>query len=333
MAARFLIALCAGHATGAMAHQGSMSMWASTKDTLVGYKSEGSNCKFADKKMGGLNAATAQTPYIKSRKYCAVNAAMFGGGEICGACFRITYKGNHAQHLGRPGSTVIQVVDSGSWATFDCHMNAFSDVTDYHTGIFPVTYEQVSCDTTSAGATVAVLESDYYFTKLVFNNLHYPVKEASVAVAGRDYPLQLVSGWWYVWTGGVKGHSEFSVTETNGQKVRIPGCFGGWQHRHGGACTVSGQRAFAAVETSLAAVATANATDNMTIDITSATPRPTPALATAPVQPATAATATTALRGAAAAPPIAAEASGSTSGAQEQVKAATTKKPEAVLLP
>eukprot|EP00438_Fugacium_kawagutii_P023256 Skav204760 [mRNA] locus=scaffold1013:266652:269573:+ [translate_table: standard] len=34
----------------------SMSMWADTYDTLVAYKSEGSACKFADRKMGGLTA-------------------------------------------------------------------------------------------------------------------------------------------------------------------------------------------------------------------------------------------------------------------------------------
>lgn len=46
--------------TGPMLHatlSGSMSMWASTHDTLVAYKSEGSACKFADRKMGGLTAA------------------------------------------------------------------------------------------------------------------------------------------------------------------------------------------------------------------------------------------------------------------------------------
>lgn len=45
--------------TGPMLHatlSGSMSMWASTHDTLVAYKSEGSACKFADRKMGGLTA-------------------------------------------------------------------------------------------------------------------------------------------------------------------------------------------------------------------------------------------------------------------------------------
>ena len=37
---------------------GSMSMWASTADTLVAYKSEGSACKFADRLMGGLKAVS-----------------------------------------------------------------------------------------------------------------------------------------------------------------------------------------------------------------------------------------------------------------------------------
>ena len=33
-------------------------MWASTADTLVAYKSEGSACKFADRLMGGLKAVS-----------------------------------------------------------------------------------------------------------------------------------------------------------------------------------------------------------------------------------------------------------------------------------
>ena len=88
-------------------------MWASTHDTLVGYKSEGSACKFADKKMGGLESVpqhshwsalilntdrrcffsqpsriidfghevTAQTPYITAKNYCAVNRGLYGNGE------------------------------------------------------------------------------------------------------------------------------------------------------------------------------------------------------------------------------------------------------------
>eukprot|EP00435_Cladocopium_sp_Y103_P044166 s1424_g12.t1 len=149
MAFRTLLAACFLSHAWAKVYQGSMSMWASTHDTLVAYKSEGSACKFADRKMGGLTAATAQTPYITAKNYCAVNRGLFGNGEVCGRCYRLTYKGNHEQ--GRPGSAVVQIVDSGSWATFDCHMTAFNKITDYDTGFFPVSYEEVPCATASQG--------------------------------------------------------------------------------------------------------------------------------------------------------------------------------------
>jgi len=234
-----LVAACyAGAASAGTVHNGKMSMWSSTPDTIVGYKSEGSACKFADKEMGGLSAPTAQTPYIKAKKYCAVNRGMFGGGEICGACFRISYKGDQEQGLGRPGSDVIQVVDSGSWATFDCHMSAFHEITDYTTGFFPITYEQVPCETAAGGPVVGVLGSTYYVSNLVFNNLEFPVKAASVSVGGQDFDLKLIGGWWYVWTGGVKGSVVFKVTEDNDEAVTISGCFGGWQNRRtGDGCT------------------------------------------------------------------------------------------------
>lgn len=211
-----------------------MSMWSETKDTLVAYKSEGSACKYADREMGGLAAPTAQTPYILSKNYCAVNRGMFGGGEICGACFRLTYKGDHEQGLGRPGSDVIQVVDSGSWATFDCHMTAFHKITDYNTGFFPVTYEQVPCETSAGGPVAGVLHSDYYISKLVFSNLRYPVKSATLSIGGEKYPLKLVGGWWHVWTGPAKGSVTFRIVEQNGQEVTISSCFGGWQNRKAG---------------------------------------------------------------------------------------------------
>jgi len=213
--------------------RGSMSMWSATHDTLVAYKSEGSACKYADAEMGGLSAPTAQTPYIKARRYCAVNAGMFGGGEICGACYRLTYHGDHEQGLGRPGSEVIQVVDSGSWATFDCHMTAFNKITGQDTAIFPITYERVACET-PGGPVAAVLHTDYYFTKLVFNNLRYPVKSAELSIAEKKYPLKLVGGWWHVWTGNAKGTVSFDIAEEDGSHVRLSHCFGGWENRKAG---------------------------------------------------------------------------------------------------
>jgi len=257
-------ALYAGSASAGTVNHGKMSMWSSTPDTLVGYKSEGSACKYADKDMGGLSAPTAQTPYIKAKKYCAVNRGMFGGGEICGACYRISYNGDQEQGLGRPGSDVIQVVDSGSWATFDCHMSAFNAITDYTTGFFPITYEKVPCETAAGGPVVGVLGSTYYVSKLVFNNLQYPVKTASVSVGGQEFDLKLIGGWWYVWTGGVQGKVVFKVIKDNDEVVTISGCFGGWQNRRtGDGCSNGDPQLKAALQVAAASLATQNLTETV----------------------------------------------------------------------
>jgi len=243
MAFRTLLAVCLLPHAFAKVYQGTMSMWASTKDTLVAYKSEGSACKFADRKMGGLNAATAQTPYITSRNYCAVNRGLFGNGEICGRCYRLTYKGGHEQGLGKPGSDVVQIVDSGSWASFDCHMTAFNKITNYNTGFFPVSYEEVPCSTASQGPVVGVLQYDYYWTKFVFSNLRYPVKSADLIIGGKNHPMKLIGGYWGAWTGPITGDTSFRITEENGYTVNFNNCFGGWKRRKtGSACYADGRR-------------------------------------------------------------------------------------------
>ncbi|CAE7761265.1 EXPA13 [Symbiodinium microadriaticum] len=222
----------------AAARQGTMSMWSETHDTLVAYKSEGSACKYADRLMGGLSSATAQTPYITSKNYCAVNRGLFGNGEVCGRCYRLTYRGGHEQGLGRPGSDVVQIVDSGSWATFDCHMTAFSKITHYDTGFFPITYEEVACDTFATGPVAGVLQYDYYFTKIVFSNLRYPVQSAELTIGGKKHEMKLIGGWWSAWTGPIQGKTSFKITEENGFVVNFPNCFNGeWTNRKtGDAC-------------------------------------------------------------------------------------------------
>mmetsp|Transcript_13819 Transcript_13819/g.25898 ORF Transcript_13819/g.25898 Transcript_13819/m.25898 type:complete len:280 (-) Transcript_13819:353-1192(-) len=224
----------------ATVHQGSMSMWSATHDTLVAYKSEGSACKFADRLMGGLNSATAQTPYITKKNYCAVNRGLFGNGEVCGRCYRLRYGGDHEQGLGRPGSAVVQIVDSGSWATFDCHMTVFDKITGYDTGFFPVSYQEVACETSPEGPVAGVLEYDYYFTKIVFSNLRYPVRAAELTIGGKKHEMQLIGGWWSAWTGPIEGSASFKITEENGYAVYFSDCFGGWKNRKtGDACYAS----------------------------------------------------------------------------------------------
>lgn len=226
-------ATIATHALAA-ATKGSMSMWSDTKDTIVGFKSDGGACKYADKEMGGLNAPTARNPHIRAREYCAVNTEMFRDGKTCGACFRLTYHGDHPQGLGHPGSHVVQVVDSGSWATFDCHMTAFQAVTGATTHIFPITYEEVPCETSAEGPIAAVLHYDFYFTRFVFGNLQRPLQNVQLSIGEKQFELNQIGGFWSAWTGPADGPVSFTLTEDHGSKVKLSGCFSGWKNRHTG---------------------------------------------------------------------------------------------------
>jgi len=67
---------------------------------------------------------------------------------------------------GRPGSLVVQIVDSGSAKTFDCHVDAFEEIIGARTGVFPITYEPVDCGTTPGHAAVAtVLDGNKHGTR------------------------------------------------------------------------------------------------------------------------------------------------------------------------
>merc|ERR1712232_772303 len=223
----------------ASSHEGTMSMWADTKDTIVGYKSDGGSCKYADKEMGGLAAPTAQTPYIVEKHYCAVNHDMFRGGAVCGACYRLTYSVDQEQGLGRPGSLVVRVVDSGAWATFDCHMSAFHEITGESTNIFPVAYDLVPCATSAEGAVAAVLSYDYYWTKFVFSNMRYPVERAELSIGEKTYTLKRVLGYWAAWTGPVDGQVSFMLVDDHGNKALLNNCFSGWKNRKTGSLCVA----------------------------------------------------------------------------------------------
>merc|ERR1712217_850650 len=203
----------------------------------------GGSCKYADKEMGGLSAPTAQTPYILDKHYCAVNDEMFRGGAVCGACYRITYGGDQEQGLGRPGSLVVQVVDSGAWATFDCHMSAFHAITGASTNIFPITYELVACATSAEGAVAAVLSYDYYWTKFVFSDMRYPVESAELTIGDKTYPLKRVLGYWAAWTGPVDGQVSFILADAHCNKALLNNCFSGWKNRKTGSSCVTSEGA------------------------------------------------------------------------------------------
>merc|ERR1719221_1420844 len=162
---------------------------------------------------------------------------MFRGGAVCGACYRITYAGDQGQGLGRPGSLVVQVVDSGAWATFDCHMSAFHAITGASTNIFPITYEMVACATSAEGAVAAVLSYDYYWTKFVFSDMRYPVESAELTIGEKAYTLKRVLGYWAAWTGPVAGPVSFILADDHGNTASLSDCFSGWKNcKTGSSC-------------------------------------------------------------------------------------------------
>merc|ERR1712117_556950 len=115
----------------------------------------GGSCEYASSAIGGVGAPSATSPYVASRAYCAADDGLYKQGATCGACFRVSYDGSEATDAGRPGSMVVQIVDSGSAKTFDCQVDAFEAITGSRTGVFPITYEPVDCETADGQSPVA----------------------------------------------------------------------------------------------------------------------------------------------------------------------------------
>jgi len=96
-------------------------------------------------------------PTIANHYYCAVSNDLFQvntpqKGSICGKCFEITYDGGPSHYNpsqippgATPGSAIIQVINSGANADFDCLVNGFKDITGLITDGVDMTYNEVTC--------------------------------------------------------------------------------------------------------------------------------------------------------------------------------------------
>jgi len=215
------------------ASSGRMTMWSGSSTTIVG-----SSCEYANSANGGLKSPTAISPYVKNRAYCAADDKLFKGGANCGACYRVRYGGGAATDPGRAGSLIVQIVDSGSAKTFDCHLKAFQKITGARTGIFPISYTPVSCLRKKGGAVAMVLDgNNAYYTKVIFSNLQKAVRSASMTIAGSKINLKRAGGaTWSANTGGKKGKVTFSLKLTGGSAYRFSSCFSSWPVRTGSSC-------------------------------------------------------------------------------------------------
>eukprot|EP00931_Biecheleriopsis_adriatica_P094304 TRINITY_DN6796_c0_g1_i1.p1 TRINITY_DN6796_c0_g1~~TRINITY_DN6796_c0_g1_i1.p1 ORF type:complete len:495 (+),score=91.75 TRINITY_DN6796_c0_g1_i1:74-1486(+) len=212
-----------------------MTMWDLTKDTMVG-----SSCQYANAGQGGLESPAAQTPLIKKSRLCAVNAKMYQGGFACGRCYKISYTGEASTDPGRPGSELVQIVDSGAWRNFDCIMPTFKSITGAGTGVFRIHYKRAKCPVEGGGATATVTASSFYFTSLVLSNLPYPAREVSMELNGEKHKMSyLHSAVFQTYTGSHSGAS-FQARLEDGSTVSFKDCFSSLPQSPGAYCTSRG---------------------------------------------------------------------------------------------
>merc|ERR1712038_1227853 len=168
--------------------EGSMTMWSDFPTIIVG-----GSWEYANAAIGGVVAPSASSPYVAARAYCAADSNLYQQGAACGACFRVSYDGSKATDSGRPGSLVVQIVDSGSAKTFDCQVDAFETITGSRTGIFPISYEPVDCETATDGPVATVLDgNNAWYTKVIFSNLPGAVVSADNKISGKSFGMSRV---------------------------------------------------------------------------------------------------------------------------------------------
>jgi len=180
-------------------------------------------------------------PYIGNLNYCAVDGKLFKNGRGCGDCYLIEFDGNGGTDPGRAGSTIIQVVDSGSGEEFDCQLEPFQDITGASTGVFPVTYTQVQCE--SSGVFAVVLDgNNSFYTKVLIAGGPSGADSVTLRIGSSSYPMFINSG--ATWATGLNGlqnqEVSFDITWTDGSSTTLSGCFGGsWPVATGTQCMSS----------------------------------------------------------------------------------------------
>jgi len=252
---------------------GMMTMWSDSSSTIVG-----GSCEYANSAVGGLSASSASSPYVARRAYCAADAALYQAGATCGSCFRVSYDGSAATDAGQAGSLVVQIVDSGSAKTFDCQVDAFHAITGARTGVFPITYELVECETNGPALATVLDGNNAWYTKVIFSNLAGAVIGAQAVVDGQEFSMNRVSGaTWSASPGGAKGVAGFVLTLADGSTVDLRSCFASWPVATGTSCSQTGLAPMPAPLTEPTPVPAPEPTSAPTLATTAATPKPTAA--------------------------------------------------------
>jgi hypothetical protein len=203
-------------------------MWSTNRNEIVG-----SACGYASAEYGGINALAAQaSPYVNGGKkfYAAVDNILWNGGEACGKCYQVAYDGNGGTDPGRAGETTIQVVDTGSAKPFDLIYDAFNEATGAGTGVFPASWQQVPCQTSSGGPKGAVLASEVdtntgklWWVRVILYDLERGVSSARLTVGGGASHVMGRSGafWDKGGIGGAKKPVTVTATLDDGSEIQV----------------------------------------------------------------------------------------------------------------
>jgi len=223
---------------------GTLTMWTDGRRTI-----EGSSCRFADPRGGGLDGPGAHSPYISRESYCAVSADLYDGGHACGRCYRLIYGGDEGLHgtpAGKSGSLIIKVVDSGAGGTdhFDCHLTAYTSLTSTAPGMFPIRFEPATCMTAGRYPDVTVLQGGNPWSIIaLFSDLASPVSSAYITVDGQRFKMRQGSsaGWAgdvFLQGGAKRDHTvvSFYVKLADGTSANLVNCFSHWPLTVGDSC-------------------------------------------------------------------------------------------------
>jgi len=204
----------------------------------LGGTAVGATCEYANTVNGGLKSPAATSPYISSGRHCAADLSKFAGGAGCGACFKISHNGHDGTDPSRAGSEIVQVVNSADAVDFSCNPVVFNTITGATTGIFPITYEPVACETTSDFGAATVLDgNNAYYTKAIFSDLPHAVSKATLMVGSKSFAMQRVGGATFMAsTDGRTDAASFQLTLADGSTNKISPCFGTWPVATGSAC-------------------------------------------------------------------------------------------------
>lgn len=206
----------------------------------------GSQCEFGN---APVNSETdPMLPvYLRNGFHCAIGDSNpgFGKGENCGKCYRLESTGEGTDP-GKIGSAVVMVSNGGAGGPshFDCILPSFEAITGSNTGIFHITYEEVTCDLVKGGPVIINwADQNAYYCKMMFENVGSwgSLESVEMCIDGsKCKKLELFAG--QTWTGcpGGKGNAAtWKLTQKNpkgGSETISCKCSGSWPWKTGYRC-------------------------------------------------------------------------------------------------